>query len=214
MDTSSNTAVARATAARDAFAVVATRTLVTVGAYPARIAPTTPVRATVALRVAPTGVTAVRALRDDTILFVVAARDVVVLRCAVVATRDTVAEPELRLTLREPSRPDDATPDVARGFGICSADTLPAETATIIAIKHLIKFDVHIANFLLSLERIISFFRHMNQYRIYSIQQFTAFLTQSPNLRTVDLSALPAAPLDTTTLSSSCFNLHSVIACS
>jgi len=149
-DTSSNTAVARATAARDAFTVVALRALVVVGAYAARIAPITPVRATAPLRDAPTGVTAVRALRDDTVFVVVAVRaDVVVLRCAVVAVRDTVALSELRFVLRDVdvSRPDDATPDVARGLGICSADTFPAETATIIAIKHLIKFDVRIANF-------------------------------------------------------------------
>ena len=150
-DTSSNTAVARATAARDAFTFVALRALlVLVGAYAARIAPITPTRATVPLRDVPAGVTAVRALRDDTVFVVVAARDaVVVLRDVVVAVRDTVAASELRFVLRDVdvSRPDDATPDVARGLGICSADTLPAETATIIAIKHLIKFDVRIANF-------------------------------------------------------------------
>ena len=46
-----------------------------------------------------------------------------------------------------------------------------------------------VISLVLSLICIVSLSHRVNQHRIYSIQQFTAFFTQSPNLRTADFDS-------------------------
>ena len=200
LEISSNTAVARATDARDAArAVVALRDWVDAVAlrttlddaardvFTAERAATSDDDTTVFVRVALRGVTAPAM-----------ARDVPDARC-VVAARDTTPDdtPDVPDAVRVAPRVSvrtAATPVAPRGFGAWSAFAPPTQNTVAITKQDLVKIFLRmVIRLVLSLVCIVSFSHGVNQYRIYSMQQFTAFFTQSPNLRTADFDSAVAA---------------------
>lgn len=159
-DISSNTAVARATAARDVFAPAdAPLRPDVVGVYAARIAPITPVRATVALRGVATDVVLRVAVRDVTLD--VAARDAVVVarRVALRVTDDVSPESvdTVRATLRVKSRVDVVADVPARGFGICSANAPPVHVTASANKQPVKKLNLRVDNLHLSFATLYHF---------------------------------------------------------
>ena len=80
---------------------------------------------------------------------------------------------------------DDDAPD-ARGLGAWAASASAPATTAAIATKYLQKSAIVFFKTCSLFQGIIPFFTDINQYPIYSIQQFTAFFTQLPKRRTTE----------------------------
>ena len=80
--------------------------------------------------------------------------------------------------------------DAARGFGACSATAPNTDITAAKTTENLQKSAMRIFKTYISLFVFYHFFMNLINSQFYSMQQFTAFFTQSPKRRTADLDSV------------------------